>query len=63
MNSPTLSVSLLRAHSEQLRQLATALREDLSQLRLALSEQEGACDTEALGLGVGAGRGRREIQM
>ena len=53
MNSPKLLVSILRAHSEQLRQLATDLSADLSQLRLALSEQEGASDTEELGLLVG----------
>lgn len=53
MNSPKLSVSILREHSEQLWQLSTDLSEDLSQLRLALSEQDGASDTEELGLLVG----------
>ena len=53
MNSPKLSASILRAHSEQLRQLSTALSADLSQLRLALRAQEGACDPEELGLVVG----------
>jgi hypothetical protein len=53
MNSPKLSVSILREHSEQLWQLSTDLSEDLSKLRLALSEQEGASDTEELGLLVG----------
>jgi hypothetical protein len=53
MNSPTRSVSILREHSEQLQKLSTDLSEDLSQLRRALSEQEGACDTEELGLVVG----------
>jgi hypothetical protein len=53
MNRPKLSVSILRAHSEQLRQLATDLSADLSQLRMTLSEQEGACDPEELGLVVG----------
>ena len=53
MNSFKLSVSILREHSEQLQKLSTDLREDLSELRLALSEQEGAFDTEELGLLVG----------
>jgi hypothetical protein len=53
MNSSKLSVSILREHSEQLQKLSTDLREDLSELRLALSEQEGAFDTEELGLLVG----------
>jgi hypothetical protein len=53
MHSPKLSVSILREHSGQLRKLSTDLSADLSQLRLALSEQEGASDTEELGLLVG----------
>jgi len=53
MHSPKLSVSVLREHSGQLRKLSTDLSEDLSQLRLALSEQDGASDTEELGLLVG----------
>jgi hypothetical protein len=54
MNSPKLSVSLLREHSEQLRKLSTDLSADLSQLRLALSERDrGASDPEELGLLVG----------
>jgi hypothetical protein len=53
MNSPKLSASILREHSEQLRKLSTDLSEDLSQLRLALNEQDGACDTEELELVVG----------
>ena len=46
-------VSILREHSEHLRKLTTALSEDLSKLRLALSEQAGASDTEELNLLVG----------
>ena len=54
MNSPTLFVSILREHSEQLRKLSTDLSSDLSQLRLALSERDrGASDPEELGLLVG----------
>ena len=53
LNSPKLSVSVLREHSGQLRKLFTDLSEDLSKLRLALSEQDGASDTEELGLLVG----------
>jgi hypothetical protein len=36
MNSPKLSVSLLREHSEQLRKLSSDLSADRSQLSLAL---------------------------
>jgi hypothetical protein len=54
MNSPKLSVSILQEHSEQLRKLSSDLSADRSQLRLALSEQDGgASDTEELGLLVG----------
>jgi hypothetical protein len=53
MNSPKLSASILREHSEHLRKLTTSLSEDLSKLRLALSEQERASDTEELSLLVG----------
>jgi len=42
-----LQVSLLQEHNEQLRKLTTALGANLSKLRLALSEKEGASDSEA----------------
>ena len=48
-----LQGSILREHSEHLRKLTTALSEDLSKLRLALSEQAGASNTEELSLLVG----------
>ena len=48
-----LQGSILREHSEHLRKLTTALSEDLSKLRLALSEQAGSADTEELSLLVG----------
>jgi hypothetical protein len=45
-----LQVALLREHSERLRKLTTALSQDLSKLRLVLSEQAEAVDTKELSL-------------
>lgn len=61
MHSPKLSVSVLRAHSGQLRKLSTDLSADRSQLSLALSEQDGASDTEELGLLVGLAEANRSL--
>jgi hypothetical protein len=46
-------VAILHEHSEQLRKLSTVLSADLRELRLALSAQDGAADTEELGLLLG----------
>ncbi|GEM_PF-4701236 len=45
-----ISVSTLQGHSEHLRKLSTQLSADLSKLKLALSAQEQAADTEELTL-------------
>jgi cell division protein ZapA (FtsZ GTPase activity inhibitor) len=56
-----LSVSILREHSEHLRRLATELSTDLSRLRLSMSEEEGAADTEELALLVGLAELNRSL--
>jgi len=61
MSNIKLSVSLLREHSEHLRKISTDLSADLSQLNLALSEQEGAADTEELSLLVGLAELNRSL--
>jgi hypothetical protein len=62
MHSPKLSVSVLREHSGQLRKLSIDLSADLSQLSLALREQDGgASDTEELGLLVGLAEANRSL--
>jgi cell division protein ZapA (FtsZ GTPase activity inhibitor) len=47
------AVAALHAQNEQLREITTNLNVDLSKLRQAISESEGAADTDELSLLVG----------